>query len=486
MHSFFIGLTIGGIFIWLFYHLRYTSVRQRVLELTNSLKEASQHTYEKQQAEIDATLRRSLDEIAKERSALLNKERHLKEKLQELSSEIERHKKETVKAESQKKELILKEHTLAQLIADEQRKLEEIGCLSMEGAKNAILAEAEKQTTKLIEDRTSTLHAMHEKESFRRANDILFSAIERKTQSLTKEIFLTQLPFENSQIIPSFIGKDGRNIHTLEDLLNVKLIIEEDRLLISSHSSAQRFAAQKVLSELLKHEKISLPLIRAVYDDVTTNIEKHIQNEGRLSLRAIDSTLMLPPEICTALGNLSLRSSSGQNVLKHSIEVAELMGIFAAELQLRPKVAKLMGLFHDIGKTLTTEYGDSHASAGKTFLSQHRLDEEIVNAVAAHHGECVAKSEEARLLPICDRLSAQLPGIRSPVEPSFLQMIRQCEETAKSNSSVISAWAYFAGSHVELVVRHKEREKETSLRNQLMTDFQSHTLPVNITLLNIK
>ena len=485
MHSLLLGLVIGGTSIWLFYHLRYQSVRKRVLELTNSLKEESKRSQEKLQAEIDAASRKSLDEIAKEKSTLLHKERQLKEKMQDLTAEIELQKKVAAKIESQKKDLLHKERSLEQLLVATEKKLEEIGSLSMEEAKAAVMEKAETEASRLIENRTATLHTIHEKESHRKAKELIFSAIERKAQSLTKEFFLTKILFENRSVIPSFIGKDGRNIHTLEELLNVKLIIEEDRLLISSHDARQRYTAQKVLEELLKQGKISLPRIKAVYDSVVQNIDTCVFNEGTLALSEIDPTLSYPPEVVAALGNLSLRSSSGQNVLKHSLEVAELMGIFAAELQLRPKIAKLMGIFHDIGKTLTTEYGDSHAAAGKTFLRQHQIDEDIVNAVAAHHGECVAKTEEARLLPICDRLSAQLPGIRSPIEPSFLQMVRQCEETAKRQPSVLSAWAHYAGSHVELIVRHKGQEKDLSLRHQLETELLSNPLPVNITLLNI-
>jgi ribonucrease Y len=486
MHPFFIGLIIGGASIWLFYHLRYQSVRNRVFELSKSLNEESKRSHSRLQAEIDSAKERSLDEIAREKNALLLKERQLKEKTQTLAAEIEHHKRELAKAESQKKELSHKERTLDQLISSAQQKLEDIASLSMEDAKAVVIERAETETVRLIENKRAMLHAECEKESQRRAGDLLFSAIERKAQSLTKEIFLTQIPLENQLVIPSFIGKDGRNIHMLEELLNVKLIIEEDQLLISSHDTKQRFTAQKVLEELLKQGKISLPRIRAVYDNVIESLNTHIRTEGARALLAIDPTISVPSEVESALGNLSLRSSSGQNLLKHSVEVSELMGIFAAELQLRPKLAKLMGIFHDIGKTLTTEYGDSHASAGKTFLHKHQLDEEIVNAVAAHHGECIAKSEEARLLPICDRLSAQLPGIRHPIDPSFLQIVRQCEETAKKHPFVLSAWAHFGGNRIELIVRHKGQEKDPSLRHQLETELHSSALPVNITLLNTK
>ena len=162
------------------------------------------------------------------------------------------------------------------------------------------------------------------------------------------------------------------------------------------------------------------------------------------------------------------------------------MGILAGELGLKIPTAKAMGLFHDIGKGLSPSWGDSHALAGKSFLEKWGIDKEIADAVAAHHGEEPITSAEAQLLPICDRISAQLPGVRNPETPAFLSMVHRCEETTKKLPNVLSSWAHYAGSHIELLVRHAALSQPDVLLKSVHEALSTVDLPipVKVTLLN--
>jgi ribonuclease Y len=159
-----------------------------------------------------------------------------------------------------------------------------------------------------------------------------------------------------------------------------------------------------------------------------------------------------------------------------------MMEIIAAELGLKSERAKAMGLFHDIGKGLSTEWGKSHALAGKAFLEKWGVDSDIINAVASHHGEEAPFTQEARLLPVCDRLSAQLPGVRNNQEPPFLAMVQQCEECTKNLPDVLSAWAHYAGSHIELVVHHIPTARTAPLLQQLQEALLPARIPLPVTI----
>jgi ribonucrease Y len=472
----FTGILIGASIVWLFHTIRYQSLRNRILACSS----------EQHKKEIDLLQKRSQAfsaEITQKNTELLSREGLLQKHTSHLTQEQLLVKKGQTHLQILEKELAKKELHISELLHQAKKKLEDISCLSLEEAKNQLLERAQVESAREIQIIKRSLYHAHEKESSRQALEFLFAALERKTQSLTKEVFLTEMPITNPSVIPSFIGKEGRHIHLLETLLNVKLLLEDKTLLISSHDSKHRFIAQKVLSDLLQKEKITLPLIQASVENTLGTIEKLIQAEGRKALELIDSPSLYSEHVQSTLGSLALKTSSGQNLLKHSLEVAELMGMLAGELQLRPKMAKLMGLFHDIGKTLPSNYGDSHATAGKIFLTEQQFPEEIINAVASHHGEYIAKTSEARLLPICDRLSAQLPGIRSAQEPAFLAVVRQCENLSKQEPSVLSAWAHYGGTHIELIIRPKCKQEDLSLKARIETRLSSIPLPVTITLL---
>ena len=319
-------------------------------------------------------------------------------------------------------------------------------------------------------------------ECIHRAHAILLSALERKSQGLTKDSFLTPIPLADHSAIPKIIGKDGRNIQTLEELLQVSLIVEENppRILVSAHDARQRLFAQWTIEKLIAEERITPVIIRETWKACQENYARQIEEQGAKAARTCLPSETFSSDVLSALGSLAFRSTCGQNVLAHSVEVSDLMGLLAGEMGLDVDRAKTIGLFHDIGKGLSKEWGVTHASAGKAFLEKLGFDKAIVNGVAAHHGEETSQTIEARILPICDRLSSQLPGARSVAEPAFLSLVRSCEEVAKKLPLVRSAWAHYGGTHIELIIRHEPIESTTPLLGSVQEALRAVNLPIPV------
>jgi len=277
-------------------------------------------------------------------------------------------------------------------------------------------------------------------------------------------------------MIAKIIGKNGRNIHTLEATCTVNIIIDEETpsILISSYNPLKRELAKATVSRLLS-EKITPTTIKETYTHLQEKQnERWIQTAKEYCL-LLTITPSFSSNILLKLGQLSVKTSLGQNILAHSVEVAKLMAIIAQELGLRVEQAKLIGLFHDIGKALSFEKGTSNAIAGSRFLQEEGMSDDIVNAIASHHGEKYAHSEEAILLSICDKLSAKLLGNRS--ENSFFSIAQTCENALQTIPG-IQAWAEYAGQHIELIIRTKEKEPISKQIEEILSPLSS--LPIRI------
>lgn len=479
---------VGALIFWLMYTLRLGSFRQHALLIIHQ----AEHEAEQKKAGLTLELQKIRNaheaQIQQDRFRLETQEKELKSLLQQLAKDTALLKKEQTRLSSWEKEIESQEQQIKTKEQAATATLEQISHLSFEEARTLVLQKAHEACQAEIEQKKINWQRCFESECRFRATNLLFSAIERKTQGLTKDTFLTEILLKDRSFIPRCIGKDGRNIQSLEEQLHVSILIEEQipRLLISAHDAKSRFIAKNTIERLIEAEKVTPVTIRTAHEAALASFSMDIEEQGKKALKTCGYMKSVPQDVASTLGELFFRSSSGQNVLKHSLEVAEMMGILAKELGLKSEKAKAMGLFHDIGKALSAEWGHSHALAGKAFLEKRGIDTEIANAVASHHGEEPPLTEEARLVPVCDRLSAQLPGIRNSQEPAFLSMVHLCEEQTKNLPNVLSTWAHYAGNHIELVVRHTPTDQTESILQSIHEALHSTNLPipVNITLLN--
>jgi len=468
------GFSLSLLICYLYISTRFGSLRQKgLLILKQAEKEAEKerHAVEIQLQEHKALLQKEEAKLKfqKEQQAVFHKQ---------LQQEQEHLRKDRSNLEKDKSALFEKSKLLEKSHNDALSSLEKISHLSHKEAKLELLHSVEKEIeNELLQKKKELLeHSPIE------AQKILFSAIERLSQGSTKEHSLTEISL-SSNLIPRIIGKGGRNIQMLEKLLDVTLTVEQTSLIISSHNPKNRYLASLTIQSLLETEKITPVIIRDTLEKVSQQIEKEMIEEGKKACKKIGLT-PFPEKLSALLGSLLFRSSVGQNTLKHSIEVAELMAIVASEMNLDADTAKKMGLLHDIGKALSPEWGATHALAGKKFLEQFDLHPTIINGVSSHHQDEKAQSLEARLLPICDKISAQPLGVRKQSDPTFLSIVQECEEIAKSVPKVSSAWAHYAGSHVEVLVR-ADCEQESLYENlrSALSALQTK-LPITITLLS--
>jgi ribonucrease Y len=458
--------------------LRLGTFRQQAMLL---LHQAEKQAEEKKIKLLEAcaeTIQTQKNQVREETSKLESDKEEQKLERKKLKSDLEDYRKRVSFLEKKEKEFS-KAHV------DSLKTLENIANLTLEEARAEVWQRAEAESKKTLDEKIHFWQKIYEKECGSKAHSLLFSALERKTQSLTKDPFLVELSV-SEDLIPRLIGKDGRNIHMLEDLLGSLLIVDENekKVLISVHDPKKRMIARATIEKVISTDKITPVTIRDAYESVIASFPHLLEKTGREACAKVGIASNMPSEILRTLGELSLRSSAGQNVLLHSLEVAELMNIITKELGLCSEKAKLMGFLHDIGKALSTDWGTTHAMAGKAFLLAHNIDSDVVNAVASHHGEELFITPESRLIPICDRLSAQLPGLRKAKDNFVLDLIHTCEEVAKNAPHVLSAWAHYAGDHIELLVRPDTIATPESLLPHLEKSLHlcKLRLPIKITL----
>lgn len=481
------GILLGWLVSWAFRAIRLGSFHQQARVIILEAERSAREVQEKHAAELrERTLAHETKVQAD--STFLEKERAaVKQEKKKLQEEAASLKKEITVFERTKQALSDEKTALQRAQAEAQKNLESTAKLTFEEAKKELWLQAEAQYKRSYETRLLEWQTMYEQECHARASSILFSALERKTLALTRETFLSEIPL-SEKFIPKLIGKEGRNIHTLENLLGVTLLVDEHekKVWISAHDPKRRALATATLERVLEATRVTPVTVKEAYESTVLSLAKMSEEKGRDVCNNLHIQETFPPDVLRSLGELSFRSTAGQNALLHSVEVAELMSIVAKELGFCSEKAKVMGLFHDIGKVLSTEWGTSHALAGAKFLKNFGLEEVIVQAVASHHGETLMTSQEAKLLPLCDRLSAELLGARQDQESFFLPLVHECEDRAKKVQGVHAAWAHYAGNHIELMIRPVAGSSIHPLQSLLEQAFASVKLrlPVKISIMD--
>jgi len=275
------------------------------------------------------------------------------------------------------------------------------------------------------------------------------------------------------------IGREGRNIKAFESATGTTLLIDEtpDSVLVSSFDPVRREVARIALEALIKDGRIHPTSIEAAVEAAGEEVKKSVAAFGEDALRRVRIT-RVHPEIVQLLGKLRYRLSFNQNCLDHTVEVAQLCGLVAAELGLDTEVARRCGLFHDIGKSLDADYEGSHASAAANILKRLGEDQKVVNAVAAHHDEVAPISPYAAILKIGDAVSAVRPGARAESMDSYIQRVKNLEELARRLPGVSDAYAIQAGREIRVVVApdsvddSKARELARTLRRRIEDELQ--------------
>lgn len=340
---------------------------------------------------------------------------------------------------------------------DRAAALEKIAKMTAEEAKQEIIKVIEKQAEEDIMVRMKKLESQGEEMLESKAKDILAMSIQRLATSVASDVMSTIVPIPSDDIKGKIIGKEGRNIKAFERITGVEVLVDDTpgAITISSFDPVRRHTARMALEELIKDGRIQPSRIEQVVEKAKQDINKTIKEKGEQAAYEC-GILGLDPRILLILGRLHFRTSYGQNVLQHSIEMSHIAGMIAEELGANVQVAKAGALLHDIGKALDHEVVGTHVEIGRRILQKFGASEEIVKAMQAHHEEYPYETIESRIVQTADAISGARPGARRDNIENYLKRLGDLEALATSFPGIDKAYALQAGREIRIFVRPEE------------------------------
>ncbi|MCS7172635.1 MAG: ribonuclease Y [Armatimonadetes bacterium] len=396
-------------------------------------------------------------EIREHRADLQRLERRLSQREEALERRAEQLERRERALQQQEQELAARAEEVAALIAQQHRKLEEIAGLTREEARQRLLEQVEAEAREDALARIRKVEREAREEAERRTREILALAIQRTAADHTAELTVSVVPLPTEEMKGRIIGREGRNIRTLEALTGVDFIIDDtpEAVTLSSFDPMRREVAKIALEKLMADGRIHPARIEEMVEKAQQELDQRIQEAGEQA--AFEAGVHgLHPDLVKLLGRLRFRTSYGQNVLQHSVEVALLAGELAAQLGADVHMARRAGLLHDIGKALTHEVQGSHTQIGVDIARRYHEPPPVINAILYHHGEEEAKYLESVLVAAADAISGSRPGARKESVEAYIKRLQALEQLAQSFPGVEKAYAIQAGREIRVIVRSGE------------------------------
>jgi len=423
-------------------------------------------------ADFEKEVKERKDAIAKQENKLMEREKSLDNRSQNLDrreSNIDR-KEESI--EQKKQAIEEKNSKLERMIQEQDEKLQSIAGYTQEEAKEQIFKRVEEQMSHEIAQYMKDEEEKAKLEADKKSKQILASAMQKYAQDVAGEATVSVVNLPNDDMKGRIIGREGRNIRTIEALTGVDLIIDDtpEAVVLSGFDPVRREIAKRSLESLVSDGRIHPGRIEEVVEKMREEVDRFIRDKGEEAVFEVGIG-KVHPDLVKLLGRLHFRSSYGQNVLQHSIECAYLAGKLAAEIGEDEILARRAALLHDVGKAVDHEVEGSHVEIGEQIASRYKEPKEVLDAIRSHHGEEEAETLIATLVAASDALSAARPGARSESLDNYIKRLEQLEHISGDHEGVEQAYAIQAGREVRVIV--KPDEVDDTLAHKLARDIKA-------------
>lgn len=464
------GLIAGYVIRWALTVGKVGSVEIEVKQMLLSAKEEAQKIVqegekkaEKKAEELRAQEKEKEHGWRNTEDRLIKKEESLNKKQEELDAESEKFKAKIEEVKGIKQEIEERKRAV-------EEELEKVAGLTEEVAKESLMKKIDERFEEDFRVRLQKLEREGVERLDRRAKDILSTSIQRLSASTAGDIMTTSVIIPNDEVKGKIIGKEGRNIRTFERVAGVELIVDDTpgTIVISSFDPVRRQIARVALENLILDGRIQPSKIEEIVEKASHEINKIIKEKGEQACYEC-GVINMDPRLISVLGRLYFRTSFGQNVLQHSIEMAHISGMLAEELGANVAIAKAGALFHDIGKALDHEVQGTHVEIGRRILAKFGADERIIKAMQSHHEEYPYETIESIIVQTADGISGGRPGARRESVENYIKKLEDLEKIASSKPGVEKAYALQAGREVRVFVTP-----------EAMNDLEAHALARDI------